>query len=67
MLLYEFEVPIVSRLFFQEIAHNREYTNKFCNVLDNEFNFIFFRCYQNNNSEEPLQFGGYICDFGSIF
>ena len=51
------EIPFISRLFFQKIAHNREYINNYCNDLDNEFSFICCRCYQKNNLEEPLPFG----------
>ena len=60
------KVLFISRLFFHKIAHNREYTNKYCNGLDNEFNFICCSRHQNNNLEEPVPFGGYICDLDSF-
>ena len=34
------KIPFIIRLFFQKIAHNREYVNNYCNNLDNEY--IFF-------------------------
>ena len=36
-----FKIPFKSRLFFQKIAHNREYKKNYCNDLDNE---IIFTC-----------------------
>ena len=60
-------LSFISRLFFQNVAHIREYKNNFCNDLDNEFNFICCRSYQNNNLEEALPFGGHICDLDSLF
>ena len=61
------KIPFISRLFFQKIAHNRECTKKYCNVLDIEFNFICCRWYQNINLGESLPFGGYMCDLDSFF
>ena len=61
------KIPFISRLFYQKTAHNREYINNYCNYLDNEFNFICCRWYQNNYLEEALPFGGYICDLDSFF
>ena len=54
------KVSFTSRLFFQKMAPNREYIKNYCNDLDNEFNFICCRWYQNKNLEEHLPSGGYI-------
>ena len=61
------KIPFISRIFFQKIAHNREYINNYCDDLDNEFNFFCCLWYQNNNLEDSLTFGGYICDLDSFF
>ena len=61
------KIPFLSRFLFQKIAHSRLYINNYCNDLDEEFNFPCCRWYQNNNLEEPLPFGGFICDLDSFF
>ena len=33
------KMQIISRIFFQKVAHNREYINNYCSDLDNEFIF----------------------------
>ena len=54
------KIPLIIRLFFQKIAHNRDYINNYCNDLDIEYNLICCSWYQINNLDQPLPFGGYI-------
>ena len=49
----DFSDIILSRIFFQKLAHNREYIKNYCNNLDNEFSLICCGWYQNNILEEP--------------